>query len=92
MIIIGVRDIDIPQTVINKLCFPWTGLLPLTFDNPSDYDNVQPEDKLSLLGLKDLAPGKVHLYYLWSSTSVKIGPARVNSDRRHGLETAASGK
>ncbi|GFY41327.1 aconitate hydratase, mitochondrial [Trichonephila inaurata madagascariensis] len=34
------------------------GLLPLTFDNPSDYDKITPTDKISLLGLKDLAPGK----------------------------------
>lgn len=35
------------------------GLLPLTFANPADYDKIQPTDKISLLGLKDLAPGKV---------------------------------
>lgn len=34
------------------------GLLPLTFANPSDYDKIQPTDKISLLGLKNLAPGK----------------------------------
>lgn len=34
------------------------GMLPLTFDNPSDYDKIQPTDKISLLGLKNLAPGK----------------------------------
>ncbi|CAK9834090.1 Aconitate hydratase, mitochondrial [Anthophora retusa] len=34
------------------------GLLPLTFANASDYDKIQPTDKISLLGLKDLAPGK----------------------------------
>ncbi|KAF8791840.1 Aconitate hydratase like protein [Argiope bruennichi] len=34
------------------------GLLPLTFDNPSDYDKIHPTDHISLLGLKDLAPGK----------------------------------
>ncbi|XP_017882288.1 probable aconitate hydratase, mitochondrial [Ceratina calcarata] len=34
------------------------GLLPLTFANPSDYDKIDPTDKISLLGLKDLAPGK----------------------------------
>ncbi|XP_045772091.1 aconitate hydratase, mitochondrial [Maniola jurtina] len=34
------------------------GLLPLTFANPADYDKIQPTDKISLLGLKDLAPGK----------------------------------
>ncbi|XP_050391748.1 aconitate hydratase, mitochondrial [Patella vulgata] len=34
------------------------GLLPLTFANPSDYDKIQPSDRISLLGLADLAPGK----------------------------------
>ncbi|XP_066585008.1 aconitate hydratase, mitochondrial-like [Prorops nasuta] len=34
------------------------GLLPLTFANPSDYDKVQPTDKISLLDLKNIAPGK----------------------------------
>lgn len=34
------------------------GLLPLTFTNPSDYDKVQPSDRVSLIGLKNLAPGK----------------------------------
>lgn len=34
------------------------GLLPLTFQNPSDYDKIQPTDKISLLNLKNLAPGK----------------------------------
>ena len=35
------------------------GVLPLTFSNPADYDKIQPNDKISLLGLNDLAPGKV---------------------------------
>lgn len=39
------------------------GLLPLTFANSSDYDKIQPTDKISLLGLKDLAPGKVYLRF-----------------------------
>jgi aconitate hydratase len=34
------------------------GLLPLTFANPADYDKINPSDKLSLIGLKDFAPGK----------------------------------
>lgn len=34
------------------------GLLPLTFQNPADYDKIKSDDKISLLGLKDLAPGK----------------------------------
>ncbi|MCQ9140762.1 aconitate hydratase, partial [Bacillus amyloliquefaciens] len=34
------------------------GLLPLTFANPADYDKIKPDDKISLVGLKDLTPGK----------------------------------
>ncbi|XP_053325932.1 aconitate hydratase, mitochondrial [Spea bombifrons] len=34
------------------------GLLPLTFSDPADYDKIHPEDKISIVGLKDLAPGK----------------------------------
>lgn len=35
------------------------GLLPLTFNNPSDYDKIRPDDKISIRGLKSFAPGKV---------------------------------
>jgi aconitate hydratase len=34
------------------------GLLPLTFANPSDYDLVKEGDKISILGLVSIAPGK----------------------------------
>lgn len=34
------------------------GMLPLTFANPADYDKIQEDDKLSIIGLTDLAPGK----------------------------------
>jgi aconitate hydratase len=34
------------------------GVLPLRFDNPSDYDKIKPSDRISLLNLKGLAPGK----------------------------------
>ena len=34
------------------------GMLPLTFSRESDYDKVRPDDALSLLGLKELSPGK----------------------------------
>ncbi|XP_022237509.1 aconitate hydratase, mitochondrial-like isoform X2 [Limulus polyphemus] len=34
------------------------GLLPLTFENPADYKKIRPNDKVSLLGLKNLAPNK----------------------------------
>ena len=34
------------------------GVLPLTFVNPDDYDKVQKEDRLSVVGLAELAPGR----------------------------------
>uniref|UniRef100_A0AAQ5ZSK2 Aconitate hydratase, mitochondrial n=1 Tax=Amphiprion ocellaris TaxID=80972 RepID=A0AAQ5ZSK2_AMPOC len=34
------------------------GLLPLTFSNPSDYDKIRPDDKISIRGLETFTPGK----------------------------------
>ena len=34
------------------------GLLPLTFRDPVDYDRIREDDRFSLLGLRDLAPGR----------------------------------
>src|SRR5436190_7564937 len=34
------------------------GVLPLTFANPEDYEKVQKDDRISIVGLKDLAPGR----------------------------------
>ncbi len=34
------------------------GILALTFINPADYDKIREKDRISVLGLKDLAPGK----------------------------------
>ncbi len=34
------------------------GILPLTFADPSDYDKVRETDRISVLGLGTLAPGK----------------------------------
>jgi aconitate hydratase len=34
------------------------GLLALTFANPADYDRVQEKDRISIIGLDKLAPGK----------------------------------
>lgn len=42
-----------PETNLKK-----QGLLPLTFAKPADYDKVLPDDRVSLVGLKNLAPGK----------------------------------
>jgi aconitate hydratase len=34
------------------------GMLPLTFANPLDYDKIQEDDRLSIIGLKELEPEK----------------------------------
>ena len=34
------------------------GLLALTFSDPSDYDRIREDDRISLTGLSELAPGK----------------------------------
>ncbi|XP_071796901.1 aconitate hydratase, mitochondrial-like isoform X2 [Asterias amurensis] len=33
------------------------GMLPLTFADTADYDKIRPDDRVALLGLKQLAPG-----------------------------------
>lgn len=34
------------------------GMLPLTFANPADYEKVREDDRVSIKGLKEFAPGK----------------------------------
>ena len=34
------------------------GVLPLTFEDPADYDKVQERDRVSIRGLQELAPGR----------------------------------
>ena len=34
------------------------GLLALTFQDPADYDRIREDDRLSLIGLANMAPGK----------------------------------
>jgi aconitate hydratase len=34
------------------------GMLPLTFENPADYEKIREDDRISIIGLKDLAPGQ----------------------------------
>lgn len=52
------------------------GMLPLTFANPADYDKITPFDKVSILGLNELAPGKVccnsvfWMHFCWTSLSI----------------------
>jgi aconitate hydratase len=34
------------------------GMLPLTFADPTDYNRVNPDDRISIIGLQHLKPGK----------------------------------
>jgi aconitate hydratase len=34
------------------------GLLALTFQRPADYDRIREDDRIGLIGLKEMAPGK----------------------------------
>lgn len=34
------------------------GLLPLTFKDPADYDKINPDDRIDIVGLTEFAPGK----------------------------------
>jgi len=34
------------------------GLLALAFQNPADYDRIREDDRISLVGLREMAPGK----------------------------------
>ena len=34
------------------------GVLALTFDNPADYDKIQEDDRIDIIGLTEFAPGK----------------------------------
>ena len=34
------------------------GILPLTFANPADYDLIREDDRVSIVGLSDITPGK----------------------------------
>lgn len=47
------------------------GLLALTFQNPADYDRIREKDRLSIVGLKNLAPGKPVQIVAWHEDGTK---------------------
>src|SRR4051794_39082161 len=49
------------------------GVLPLTFADPSVYDQISEDDKLSFLGLAELAPGKPVYCEIVKPDGTKIG-------------------
>ncbi|MDJ0785617.1 MAG: aconitate hydratase [Myxococcota bacterium] len=60
------------------------GVLPLTFDDPADYDKVQEGDRVSVTGLADLAPDRpvgVTLHHEDGSTDVFQANHTLNQDQ-----------
>lgn len=56
---LGVRAILVKSFArIHETNLKKQGMLALTFDNPSDYDLVQEDDAIDILGLTEFAPGK----------------------------------
>ena len=49
---------DICNAACRLICTQKQGLLPLTFEDTQDYDRVLEDDRISLVGLANLAPGK----------------------------------
>jgi aconitate hydratase len=56
---LGVRAILVKSFArIHETNLKKQGMLALTFANPSDYDLIQEDDAIDILGLTDFAPGK----------------------------------
>jgi len=55
---LGVRAIVVKSFArIHETNLKKQGMLALTFDNPADYDKIQEDDKISILGLQSFTPG-----------------------------------
>jgi len=54
------------------------GVLPLTFVNPADYDKISGTDRVSLIGLKELAPGKNIIMEI-----TKLSGEKLRADLKH---------
>ncbi len=50
------------------------GVLPLTFTNPEDYDLVQEDDRIDLIGIENIAPGSIvtGIFHHKNGTNSKI--------------------
>ena len=56
---LGVRAVIVKSfTRIHETNLKKQGMLALTFVNPSDYDLIQEDDRVSILGLADFTPGQ----------------------------------
>ena len=56
---LGVRAVIVKSFArIHETNLKKQGMLALTFVNPADYDKIQEDDTINILGLTDFAPGK----------------------------------
>jgi aconitate hydratase len=56
---LGVRAVIVKSFArIHETNLKKQGMLALTFANPADYDKVQEDDTIDILGLESFAPGK----------------------------------
>ncbi|KAJ3600195.1 hypothetical protein NHX12_031181 [Muraenolepis orangiensis] len=70
------------------------GMLPLTFVNPSDYDHISPDDKISIRGLESFVPGKhgdgsqhsISLNHTFNETQIEWFKAGSALNRMKGLQ------
>ncbi|KJH43767.1 aconitate hydratase [Dictyocaulus viviparus] len=67
------------------------GMLPLTFADPNDYDRIDSNDKVSIVGLKDFAPGKQLKAIIKKCDGSKIEIALNHSFNEHQIEWFQSG-
>ena len=62
--IIESHDLDVRAVIVKSFArihetnLKKQGMLALTFVNPSDYDLIQEDDRVSILGLADFTPGQ----------------------------------
>ena len=57
----GLLEISFTNCCLAETNLKKQGILPLTFTDSADYDKVRPDDRVSLLELQDLTPGKVSM-------------------------------
>ena len=62
--IVGVAVIARSFARIHETNLKKQGLLALTFRDPADYERIREGDRISLVGLSDLAPGVVVTAYV----------------------------
>ncbi len=56
---LGVRAVLVKSFArIHETNLKKQGMLAITFENPDDYDKIQEDDRIDILGLKEFAPGK----------------------------------